>query len=97
MAENLDNARQAMETQIAELREQIDMISKSLKQHSEEAAAEARTRLTRAASTLKEQGHATATVIREHPGTATTLLSTAGIVGFALGFLVASCRNDTRW
>lgn len=97
MADNADNARQAMEEQIAELRQQIDTMSKSLKQRSEEAAEEARSHLSRAASTIKEQGQATVSAIRENPGTATTILSTAGIVGFVLGFLVASCRNDSRW
>jgi len=97
MADTTDDARKAMEQQIAELRGQIDDLSKSLKQRSEEAAEEARTRLTRAASTIREQGQATVSAIRENPGTATTILSTAGIAGFLLGFLVASCRNDSRW
>ena len=97
MADNADNARQAMEEQIAELRQQIDMMSQSLKRRSEETAEEARTRLSSAASTIREQGQATVSAIRENPGTATTILSTAGILGFVLGFLVASCRNDTRW
>lgn len=97
MADNTDNARQLIEEQIAELRTQIDVMSKSLKQHSEEAREEARNRLTRAASTIKEQGNATVSAIRENPGTATTILSTAGIAGFVLGFLLASCRNDSRW
>lgn len=97
MADNADNTRQIMEEQIAELRQQIETLSQSLKQRSEEAAEEARTRLNRAASTIKQQGHATVSAIRENPGTATTILSSAGIAGFILGFLVASCRNDTRW
>lgn len=97
MADNADNARQAMEEQIAELRQQIDMMSQSLKRRSEETAEEARTRLSSAASTIREQGQATVSAIRENPGTATTILSTAGILGFVLGFLVASCRNDTCW
>lgn len=91
-----DEARNTMEEQIAELRTQIDAMSKSLKQRSEEAAEEARTRLNSAASTIKQQGHATVTAIRENPGTATTILSTAGIVGFVLGFLVATCRYENR-
>ncbi|WOC14955.1 hypothetical protein [Pseudochrobactrum sp. MP213Fo] len=96
MADAADDARKAMEEQIAELRGQIDTMSKSLKERGEEAAEEARTKLHRATSTIKEQGQATVSAIRENPGTATTILSSAGIAGFVLGFLVASCWNDNR-
>lgn len=96
-----------VENQIAELRSQISSLSKSVSARAgvysgeaSELVDEARGRVQRvahnAAQTVKAQGHNVVEAVRENPGTATSLLTVVGALGFALGYCVANATQDQK-
>lgn len=102
-----DDVRKELERQIAELRKEIGALGKSIADRStetfertREAAAEAVDRAreqTRSSfREAREQAHAVTDAAREHPGTAVTILSSAGIVGFVLGLFVGATLLGDR-
>ncbi|WP_448956135.1 DUF883 family protein [Labrys neptuniae] len=105
-----DDVRKELEKQIAELRKEIGALGKSLADHgaetlerSREAASEALDRAkdrTRSSfRQAREQAHLVSDAVKEHPGTAATVLSSAGILGFVLGLFVGATLlgGDRRW
>lgn len=103
----LNVVEETVENQIAELRAQIASLSKSvsaragvLSDDASEFVDEARGRVQRvahnAAQTVRAQGHNVVEAVRENPGTATSLLTVVGALGFALGYCVANAAQDQK-
>lgn len=93
-----------LEKQIAELKAQIAKMSETLTERASEAADSAseivddfRDRTTGAARQVRQQAHAVGELIHENPGTAATVLSSAGLLGGIIGFAVGyMCSNHSR-
>lgn len=103
----LNVVEDTVENQIAELRAQISSLSKSvsaragtLSDDASELMDEARGRAQRmahtAAQTVKAQGHNVVEAVKENPGTATSLLTVVGALGFALGYCVANAAAEQK-
>lgn len=103
----LNVVEDTVENQIAELRAQISSLSKSvsaragtLSDDASEFVDEARGRVQRAAQTaaqtVKSQGQNVVEAVRENPGTATSLLTVVGALGFALGYCVANAAAEQK-
>jgi ElaB/YqjD/DUF883 family membrane-anchored ribosome-binding protein len=101
MAETLspEELRKDYDKQIADLKKEVRNLTKALAEHSSETYEKARDAADDALTSLK--GHARGAVqqarsqaqvvsdtVRENPGTAATVLSSAGIIGFVLGIVV---------
>lgn len=103
----LNVVEDTVENQIAELRSQISSLSKSVSaragtfsSEASEFADEARGRVQRvaqnAAQTVRAQGHNVVEAVRENPGTATSVLTVVGALGFALGYFIANAEKDHK-
>jgi ElaB/YqjD/DUF883 family membrane-anchored ribosome-binding protein len=103
----LNVVEDTVENQIAELRSQISSLSKSVTERagvlSEDASDfvdEARGKVQRvaqsAAQTVKAQGQNVVEAVKENPGTATSLLTVVGALGFALGYFVATAAQEQK-
>lgn len=98
MADNAsDNLRAEFEKQIADLKSEIAALNKSLSESASYAADKVEgvfesTRDTArgAAKQVRQQAHLVSDAMRENPGTAATVLSSAGIIGFIIG-VAAGC------
>ncbi|WP_137156085.1 hypothetical protein [Rhizobium sp. FKL33] len=95
--DTLSNGRQALEQQLATLREQIADISEALSGITSDAADAARPRLRsaskqarHAAHALRLQGEEAVETVRAHPGAATSIAVTAGLIGAAIGYLAGA-------
>lgn len=111
MADTTDpkEIRKEFEAQIAELKDEIARIGKSVSARGEaiyddiaEGASDAydtaSRQARRAARKMRRQAHAVSDVMKENPGTAATVLSSAGLLGFLIGIVVgqALAGNHTR-
>jgi ElaB/YqjD/DUF883 family membrane-anchored ribosome-binding protein len=110
---NTDDLRKELEKQIADLREEVTSLSATLAERGQEfyervseGAGEvyegASRRARSAARQARNQAYAVSEVIKENPGTAATVLSSAGIIGFLLGLAVGQAmstppRSHSRW
>lgn len=109
---NADDIRKEMEKQIADLKKEVTRLSKSvaergeavyedMRDQAEGAYDEASRRARRAGRQMRHQAYAVSEAIRENPGTAATVLSSAGLLGFVLGLVLgqALSSNDRshRW
>ncbi|MGV1917417.1 hypothetical protein [uncultured Agrobacterium sp.] len=101
----LNVVEDSVENQIAELRSQIASLSKSVSSRASEFSGEAsdfvdeaKGRVQRvaqnAAQTVKAQSHNVVEAVKENPGTATSLLTVVGALGFALGYFVANASTQ---
>lgn len=101
----LNVVEDSVENQIAELRSQIASLSKSVSSRASELSGEAsdfvdeaKGRVQRvaqnAAQTVKAQSHNVVEAVKENPGTATSLLTVVGALGFALGYFVANASTQ---
>jgi len=93
----LNVVEDTIENQIAELRSQISSLSKSVSARAEgvgedasEFLDEARGRVRKAASNVRAQGQNVVEAVKENPGTATSLLTIVGALGFAIGYAVGA-------
>ncbi|CAN7320698.1 hypothetical protein HW571_12800 [Agrobacterium genomosp. 3] len=93
----LNVVEDTIENQIAELRSQIASLSKSVSARAEgvsedasEFLDEARGRVRKAASNVRAQGQNVVEAVKENPGTATSLLTIVGALGFAIGYAVGA-------
>ncbi|MBD0416570.1 DUF883 family protein [Oryzicola mucosus] len=109
---NADNdGRKDLEKQIADLKNDIANITKTLSERSEQTYQDLRAKggeaYNRAADTarnathqVRAQAHAVSDAIKENPGTAATVLSSAGLIGFLIGITVgqaiANSHNESR-
>lgn len=95
-----NEAEGALENQLNELRSQIAELSRSvssrtgnLGERAQEYADEARGGIRRAASVVKEQGANVVGAVRENPGTATSVLTVVGLLGFAIGYCIGQSNQ----
>ncbi|MFT4148908.1 MAG: hypothetical protein QM656_01830 [Paracoccaceae bacterium] len=104
MADVADDVRADLEKQIADLKKEMSKISKSLSARASDAMDDAsdaieegKGRARQAVSQVRDQAHAAVDVMRENPGTTATVLSTVGLLGFALGVvLTGTLAGDRR-
>ena len=100
--------RRELEQQISELRREVGRLARSvsgrgetvlgdLRGSAEDAYEEASEQARKAARRLKREARVVGETAREHPGAAATVLSSAGLVGFVLGFIVSQLlTGETR-
>lgn len=107
---NVEDVRKDLEKQIADLKKEVTKIGKSLSARGDELYDDLREetegaydRVTRrargAGKQARQQAHEVSEAIKENPGTAATVLSAAGVVGFLIGLFVghALSGNSRRW
>lgn len=107
-----DDIRKEMEKQISELKKEVAQLTKSLSARGEglyddlrESAqgyyGEASGRAKSAAKQVRQQAHMVSEAVRENPGTAATVLSSAGLFGFLIGLVVGQAltggNHSRRW
>lgn len=97
----LNVVEDTIENQIAELRSQIASLSKSVSVRAEgvgedasEFLDEARGRVRQAAHNVRAQGQHVVEAVKENPGTATSLLTIVGAIGFAIGYAVGTSTQQ---
>ena len=99
----LNVVEDTVENQIAELRSQISSLSKSVSARAgnfsddaAEFAEEARGRAQRAVQTVREQSHNVVEAVKENPGTATSVLTVVGALGFAIGYFIGTSTQQNN-
>jgi len=89
--------QQSIEDQIAELRSQIAEVKQAVSEGINSAAEGASGIARNAAQTVRQQGQGAIEAARENPGTATTIVSTAALIGFCIGlYLGLSSTSGVR-
>ena len=98
-----EDVQEAMKKQIAELRREMNRISKTLSERAEDAAEQAgdwydaaSDRASRAARQLRTQAQSVSEVVQQNPGTVSSALVLGGIVGFMLGMLAGQAGSGPR-
>lgn len=102
-----DDVRKDLEKQIADLKKEVAALGRSLSARGEGLYSDLRDsaedgyetvagRARSAARQLRDQASMVSGAMRENPGTAATVLSSAGLVGFLAGLLVGHVLNDDR-
>lgn len=105
---NIDDVLSAFERQITDLRKETSRLADSLAEHGLDmddlrdrgraAYSGAARGVRRAARYARKEGGVAVGAMREHPGTTTSALAAAGLVGLALWwYLDASERNRRHW
>jgi ElaB/YqjD/DUF883 family membrane-anchored ribosome-binding protein len=112
MADNMstEEIRKEFDKQLADLRKEIGTLSRSIAAVSSEAYERTRDVASDALDKAKgqargslqqarEQTQLVADAVKENPGTAATVLSSAGILGFVLGLVVGATFSSSsrRW
>ncbi|MBP0582581.1 hypothetical protein J8I29_24855 [Labrys sp. LIt4] len=101
---SLDDLRREFDTQVSDLRKEINTLAKAMSEHGSDTWGRTRSAMFEAADrtgdTLREaraQAQRVSHAARENPKTAATLLSSAGVVSFLLGFALANAlRSEDR-
>lgn len=103
MAEAADDIRANLEKQIADLKKEVSRMSKSLASRAsdvmddaEETYEEGKHRARKAVANVREQANLTVDAMRENPVTTATVLTSAGLVGVAAGFVLAGLFAGDR-
>ena len=112
-APRADDIRKEMEKQIADLKREVSQLGKSLSERTEAVYEELRgsaggaykaasRSADRASQQVRQQANVMSEVMRENPGTAATVLSSAGLLGFVLGILAGHLLSSneqarSRW
>jgi ElaB/YqjD/DUF883 family membrane-anchored ribosome-binding protein len=91
----LNVVEDTIENQISELRSQIATLTKSVSTRASEFSEselveDAKGRVSRAAQNVRDQSYNVVEAVKENPGTATSLLTVVGAIGFALGYFLAA-------
>lgn len=100
---NFDEARKELEKQIADLRAEVESLTDTISDRAQGLYSEASRQARGAAKQVRNQAYLVSEAARENPGTAATVLSSAGILGFLIGLAVghAMSANDhssyRRW
>lgn len=103
---NTADLRAEFEGQIAALKKEMAKMSKTIAARASDAVEGAsdaigdmKSSANGAARTVSRQAHAVSDAIRENPGTAATVLSSAGLVGMAVGFAAGYllAGSGRRW
>ena len=97
----VEDAAEALERQIAELKRQVGRINKTLSEQASEAADEARgwydsasSRASKAASAVRAQAYTVSEVAQENPVTVSTAALAIGFVGFMIGLAVGQSSSS---
>ncbi len=90
------HAEDAVRSEISALRAEIASIRESLARFGGEAYENVSRSASQAATYVQEEATSVAGVIREHPATATTLMTLVGAIGFAIGYVVASAQAEQK-
>lgn len=77
--------QQSIEDQIADLRSQVEEVRQAFSARVSSAADDASELARSAVQTVRKQGQGAIDAARDNPGTATAIVSTAGLLGFAIG------------
>lgn len=101
---SLDDLRHELETQVSDLRKEITSLAKAMAERGSDGVGRTRSAVfeaaDRAGDTLRQaraQAQRVSEAARENPKTAATLLSSAGVLSFLLGFALASAlRGEDR-
>ncbi len=100
-APSIDEVRSGFEKQISELKKQIADINKSVGSRVRDYASDTLDSTSNesegAIRHVGRQARAVAGAIKENPGTAATVLSSAGVVGFLLGAVVGHILAQDSW
>lgn len=109
MADTADDVRKEMEKQLADLKKEVGRLTKSLSERgeaayedfrddAEDAYEQASRGARKAARQVRRQAYAVSEAIKDNPGTAATVLSSAGLLGFLVGLVVgqAICSSSDR-
>ena len=100
MADSVEDVRKEFERQIADLKKELRVLSRSARERGEELYGEAYDGIAgqarNAVRQIREQAQVAGGAIRENPGTAATVLSSAGILGFLIGLVVGQALNSRR-
>ncbi|MEK1947523.1 MAG: hypothetical protein AAAB36_18445, partial [Ensifer adhaerens] len=84
--------------QVADLTRSISARAGEAAGSAADLAEDARGRVSSAARVVRAQGQSVVEAAKDNPGTATTVVSTAGLIGFAIGVLVGvSFQSNARW
>ncbi|MCO5732845.1 hypothetical protein [Rhizobium sp. SSA_523] len=94
--ETAREARGTVEAEISALRSEVASIRSMLSQAGAQTLDKVTQGAERAADYVQEEALSVAGAIREHPATATTLMTLIGGIGFAIGYLVASAQADQK-
>jgi hypothetical protein len=90
------HAEDAVKAEISALRAEIASIRHQLSEFGGEAYESVARRASSAATYVQDEASSVAGVIREHPATATTLMTLIGAIGFAIGYVVASTSFEQK-
>ncbi len=103
MSDAADDVRANLEKQIADLKKEMNRISKSLSSRASDALDDAsdvveagKGRAREAIGQVREQAHYAVGAMRENPGTTATVLSTVGLLGLAAGFMIGGLVSGDR-
>ncbi|MBP2548454.1 hypothetical protein J2858_001347 [Neorhizobium galegae] len=91
-----EDANAAVRSEISALRAEIASIREKLTEFSGEAYESVARSAGSAAAYVQDEASSVAGAIRQHPATATTLMTLVGGIGFAIGYLVASTSFEQK-
>jgi ElaB/YqjD/DUF883 family membrane-anchored ribosome-binding protein len=97
----LNVVEDTIENQISELRSQIATLTKSVSNRASEFSEsdlveDAKSRVSRAAQNVRDQSYNVVEAVKENPGTATSVLTVVGAIGFGLGYLLATSSQQSN-
>jgi len=106
----VDDTRKIFDKQLSELRGEITQLRKALsaqggdavsqlKDQADSAYENASARAKSAARYVQDQASVVAGTVKENPATTTTILGVIGVVGFLIGYSIATSSQETkrRW
>lgn len=91
-----NDVNDAVKSEISALRAEVASIRAMLSDFSSEAYDRMSRNAEQAAQYVQEEAASVAGVIREHPATATTLMTLIAGIGFAVGYLVATTNMEQK-
>lgn len=91
-----EDANAAVRSEISALRAEIASIREKFSDFSGEAYDNVARSAGNAAAYVQDEASSVAGAIRQHPATATTLMTLVGGIGFAIGYLVASTSFEQK-
>lgn len=106
MDKNEDSIAKALQAQVDDLKAEIVELSGALSSRAGRmadrvapAADAVKDAARQTAHSARAQGQAVADVVRENPGTATSIAVTAGFLGLAIGYMIGSATSSrgTGW
>ena len=98
-----DISVESLQNELIDLKAEILELSRGLAANASDAVERAgpayeatKGAVRQAAQNVKDQGQSAVEVIRENPGTTTSVAVTAGLIGLALGYMLGSTSSPER-